>query len=371
MKGRFLSAALLFLGVLRLDAQTPGDNFEPNNSPSNARSLTLGRFDLNFTSDDEDWFSFRITLPGIVRIATEGDLDTQLYLYGPNSSSTEIASDDDGGDNYNARITQYLAAGLYYIKAVPYDNDNLGSYGLVLETVDIKADSMEPNNNRSLAGTFSISRQPLNLTIFPNNDDDWFRIDLGSFQYRNGEIISLYTSGETDTYIELYQGDLLLDENDDSEGGNAKVILSPERGKDYYIKIRGYDDTIMGEYTLLAETALVELDQYEPNNTKSQAVAVSINQTLSGNALADYDTVDWFTFSVTQPGTYAVGTTGGMDTVITLYDGGDQPIGGDDDSGSNGTNALIEIELERGTYSARVSLYDGGYGEYSFFVRRR
>jgi hypothetical protein len=330
-----------------------------------------GRYDLSFTLDDEDWFSFRLSLPGIIRVGTEGGLDTQLNLYGPGSSSTEIASDDDGGDEYNARITKYLEAGVYYVRVSPYDGGDPGPYSLVLEALDIKADSGEPDDSRSQAGTFSTARQPLDLTLFPGGDQDWFRIDFASFQYRAGEVLSLYTSGDIDTYIELYQGDLLLAENDDSEGSeNARVTFLPERGKEYYVKIRGYDEAVVGEYALCAETASVEFDQYEPNNTAAQATAVSINQTLSGNALADYDTVDWFTFSVTQPGTYAAGTTGGMDTVITLYDDRGREIGDDDDSGTN-ENALVEIDLERGTYKARVSLYGGGYGEYSFFVRRR
>jgi hypothetical protein len=113
----------------------------------------------------------------------------------------------------------------------------------------------------------------------------------------------------------------------------------------------------------------VEFDQYEPNNIRDQATGISVGQRLSGNALADYDPVDWFTFSVTQPGVYSIGTTGGMDTVITLYSGSEE-LDSDDDSGDN-NNALIVINLERGTYYAEVTQYGEGYGEYSFFVRRQ
>jgi hypothetical protein len=335
----------------------------------------MGRFNLNFTLDDEDWFSFRLSAPGGILAGTEGGLDTQMSLFGPGSSSAHLATNDDGGDEYNARITRYLGEpGVYYLRVTPYDNNSLGQYILVLEAVDIKApvaDSMEPNNSQAQAGTFNISRQPLDLNISPG-DEDWFKLDLGSYRYRDGEVLSVYTSGETDTYIEVYQDGALIHENDDggAEDYNARVTFSPGRGGNYYIKIRGYDDTVMGDYSLHTETQTVEMDQYEPNNTRTQATGISPGQTLSGNALADYDTADWFTFTITQPGVYTIGTTGGMDTILTLYGGGDEELDSDDDSGSN-DNARIERNLERGTYYARVTLYDGGYGEYSFFVRRK
>jgi hypothetical protein len=335
----------------------------------------MGRFNLNFTLDDEDWFSFRLSAPGGILAGTEGGLDTRISLYGPNSSSAAIASDDDGGDEYNARITRYLGEpGVYYLRVTPYDNNSLGQYILVLEAVDIKApvaDSMEPNNSQAQAGTFNISRQPLDLNISPG-DEDWFKLDLGSYRYRNGEVLSVYTSGETDTYIEVYQDDVLIYENDDgvNESYNARVTFSPGRGENYYVKIRGYDDTVMGDYSLHAETQTVEMDQYEPNDIRTQATGISPGQTLSGNALADYDTTDWFTFTITQPGAYTIGTTGGMDTILTLYDGGGAELDSDDDSGSN-SNARIERNFERGTYYARITLYGSGYGEYSFFVRQK
>jgi hypothetical protein len=232
---------------------------------------------------------------------------------------------------------------------------------------------MEPNNNRVQAKTLNISRLPLTLSLVPDGDYDWFRLDLGTFQYRAGEALSIYTTGEVDTYMELYQGEVLLGESDDTdEDVNARITFTPQRGvNDYYIVIRGYDNGVVGEYALDMETITVELDQYEPNNTRAQATVVSPGQTVSGNALADYDAIDWFSFSITRPGTYAIGTTGGLDTVITLYDGSNNELDSDDDSGNN-DNALIEIRLERGTYYARVSQYDsGGYGEYSFYVRQR
>jgi hypothetical protein len=369
---RLIAAALILCSLtLALPAQTGDDKYEPNNSSSSARPLNPGRYSLSFSSGDEDWFSFRLSSPGMIRIYTESDLDTRLSLYGPDSDEEEAGSDDDGGEGYNARIALYLdSPGLYYIQASPYDEDNLGDYVLALERVELRADALEPNNSRNQARTLNLAWPPQDLTLFPNDDEDWFKLDLGSFQYQEGEILFLYTSGDADTFMELYRGDDKILENDDGgeDDYNARIGFSPEQGTPYYIRISGYEGSA-GEYGLHSETEIVELDPYEPNDTRNRATVVSMGQTLYGNALGDYDAVDWFSFSITQPGAYAIGTTGGLDTVITLYTASGEEFNSDDDGGSN-SNALIETYLEPGTYYAEISLYDDEYGEYSFFVRQ-
>jgi hypothetical protein len=373
MKQSILVALVLCFLSLPLAAQSK-DAYEPNNIASGAYPLGLGRFNMTFTGGDEDWFSFRLNSPGTIRVTTEGSLDTRLSLYGPNSSSQEISSDDDGGEDYNARITASLREpGLYYIRCYPYSEDTTGSYILVLDMVVLETDSQEPNDRRDQARNISLARLPLNLSLLPDDDVDWFKIDLSGFQYRNGETLGFYTSGDLDTYMELYQGDLLISEDDDgaNESYNAKIVFMPERGvSDYYIKVRGYSSGITGDYTLHGETSIEELDQYEPNNTRAQATRITVGQTLSGNGLADFDSTDWFSFTISQAGTYAIGTTGGMDTVIVLYDGNGVELDSNDDGGRD-MNALIESRLERGSYYAEVTQYGSDYGEYSFYLRQR
>jgi hypothetical protein len=370
-RGIFLVLILCVL-VLSLGAQTGADGYEPNDSASAASPIKPGRYNLAFTDDDTDWFSFRISSPAVMRIYTEGDLDTYLSIYGPDDHDSEIGSDDDEGEDYNARLSVNLTgAGTYYIEANPYDGDT-GFYVLVLEAVEFRADRMEPNNSRVQAKTLDISRPPSGLSLFPAEDEDWFKLDLRAFQYREGEVFTIRTTGEVDTYMTIFQGETLVEENDDGpDSVNARIVFFPERGvNDYYLVIRGYDGAVVGEYGIAVETAVVELDQYEPNNTRARAAAASPGRTLSGNALADYDAVDWFSFTITQPGTYAIGTTGGLDSLVVLYDKDGGELESDDDSGSD-TNALIEIHLDPGTYYAKVTQYGNSYQEYSFYVRPR
>ncbi|MDR0731787.1 MAG: PPC domain-containing protein [Treponema sp.] len=372
MKRLVLTALILCSLALSLGAQSGEDRYEPNDSSSSARPLNPGRYDLSFSAGDEDWFSFRLSSPRLIHVYTEGGLDTGLSLYKSDADMTEISSDDDGGEDYNARIALFLGEpGLYYIRAKPYDDETEGAYSLVLEAAELKADALEPNNSQAQARPLALSRLPLDLTLDLADDADWFRLDLAAFPYREKEILSFYTSGDLDTLLTLCDagGEELDSDDDGGEDYNARLGFLPERGAAYYLRIQGYEGA-RGEYRLHAETEIGEFDQYEPNGFRSQATEISLGQILSGNVLGDYDSVDWFRFSIDQPGTYAIGTTGGLDTFISLRDAEGGELDSDDDGGGR-TNALIEIYLEPGTYYAKTTqLGNDGYGEYSFFVRR-
>lgn len=77
---------------------------------------------------------WRLTLanPAIITIdlvSTEFD----PFLIVRNSEGFLIAQDDDGGGSPNARITHGFAAGVYYIVANTYYQDEYGDYELFIE----------------------------------------------------------------------------------------------------------------------------------------------------------------------------------------------------------------------------------------------
>jgi hypothetical protein len=58
-----------------------------------------------------------------------------MHLYGPNSQTTEIDTNDDiGSDNRASRITRTLSAGTYYVKVRGYDDNRTGTYTIRLTT---------------------------------------------------------------------------------------------------------------------------------------------------------------------------------------------------------------------------------------------
>ena len=82
-----------------------------NTTRSNALALRLGQdLTVTFSGAESHWYSFDITQNNSALVVqTRGSVDTLLDLY--DSNGNRIASDDDSGDSYNARISRTLNPG--------------------------------------------------------------------------------------------------------------------------------------------------------------------------------------------------------------------------------------------------------------------
>jgi hypothetical protein len=90
------------------------------------------------------------------------------------------------------------------------------------------------------------------IEIFGNLDageEHWFSIQAAE----TGRVI-VYTSGNTDTYLEAYDSDnSLIGSNDDGGAGtNARLRIPVEAGRTYLFKLRGYDEFDSGPYRIIA-----------------------------------------------------------------------------------------------------------------------
>lgn len=86
---------------------------------------------------EEDHYHFRIDHPASLRCAieTRGNTDVVMALYGPDAPTRLIASDDDSGQDYNARIVRALPQGRYFVRVRHYHSWGTGSYSIRLQVV--------------------------------------------------------------------------------------------------------------------------------------------------------------------------------------------------------------------------------------------
>jgi len=77
---------------------------------------------------EEDLFTFKVDIGGLHVIETMGTTDVVMVLFGPDSQTTKIADDDDGGAGTNARIAADLSPGTYYAAVRHYSRHRTGSY---------------------------------------------------------------------------------------------------------------------------------------------------------------------------------------------------------------------------------------------------
>ena len=142
------------------------------------------------------------------------------------------------------------------------------------------------------------------------------------------------TTGNTDTYLELYDAQRnLLMEDDDGSGNenNAKIETLALRGTNYLVKLRAYGSEY-GPFRIMAS--------YTP---LSDAVELRLGSILSGNLSSGQKQL--YSIRTTQAGLYTVETTGDLDTYLEAYDSSFSFIDSDDDGGYD-YNARIDIFAE-------------------------
>jgi hypothetical protein len=225
-------------------------------------------------------------------------------------------------------------------------------------------DATEPNDDAYSAWPVEAGETFADLSIQPGGDIDWFLVSPPEY---GGEslLVTVETIGETDTYIEVYGPDdpgMLIAENDDGEDQNARVVFPAGMGGRFYVRVRGYDGSVTGPYSLSTSFEEANPDDFEPDDVMDRAVDLIVGappQTHSINPTGD---VDWLRVRV---GPSAVGqilqveTSGDLDTFMTLYSAQGEELAVDDDSGGDGNARVSHLVAGRDTLFVAVEGYEG------------
>jgi len=215
-------------------------------------------------------------------------------------------------------------------------------------------------------------------SIMPTGDEDWFLLQANDID--GSGFISVYTIGSTDTYIEVFGPDdqfMPLTENDDSDDHNAWVGFPVATGQQFWIKVRGYDQSTTGSYTIASEMEVYEEDPLEPNDRLEDANDLAIGGEWLSSTIMPIGDADWYSIDVpSTSGTDAllvVETDGDMDTFLDMYDRNGDLILSDDDGGINENARIGMIIEEAGRLYVRARHYDdSSSGSYSIraFIER-
>jgi len=146
---------------------------------------------------DRDYYKFNAT-PGSYYISTSGDVDTYLHLY-DTDGETEIAEDDDSGEDLNARILwNFTSSGIYYLKVRGYDESVTGEYSISVYNASAPINIVIDGAMSDWNGISPIVEDPAEdggsydiLAVYATNDTEnlYFRID-----YRNHSRGYLYSN---------------------------------------------------------------------------------------------------------------------------------------------------------------------------------
>lgn len=86
------------------------------------------------SAGEVDRYIFNADSASRLVVETAGPSDTVLYIAGPNNPQRLHSSNDDGGQNFNARIDTQFAPGTYFVYVVFYDRSQTGNYAITVSS---------------------------------------------------------------------------------------------------------------------------------------------------------------------------------------------------------------------------------------------
>jgi len=180
----------------------------------------------------------------------------------------------------------------------------------------------------------------------------WYKLDI-----KSGCWLNIYTEGNLDSLISVYDSNkaLIAKDDDSGLGYNANVIIGLTE-RTIFIEVSGNKE-INVPFTLTAKTISGNLQ----NISMEKAVYI-VAKTEINNLFKYNSNVKWYKIEVPLSAKeLTVYTEGRMDTKISLYNSQRRLLAEDDDSG-NGYNAKVNTSA-KGTIYIRVEELDRRTGE--------
>ncbi|MES2692717.1 MAG: immunoglobulin domain-containing protein, partial [Verrucomicrobiota bacterium] len=304
MKARFLPSTIVLLTALLMASTAfASDRYEDDNSPKAARFIANGQAQDHTLHvwDDTDWVFFVVGANGATNLRVEtldSDGDTEIWLYGPDSSSRRIAYDDNGGPGPLSLITQpSLAPGTYYVLVQSEDEEAIED-GYTLRVSWIENSS--PPDSYEVDGTAATAKAianggAQNRSIHAHVDIDWVTFSIGPDGA--SDFRAETEGGEGDTEMWLLGPNSSIRQivyNDNVPTGGWSLITQATLGPGtYYLYIQSKGNAAaIFYYTLRASWS-----SNVPRVTKqpiSQAVATGTSVTFAIEATPGPWSYQWF-----------------------------------------------------------------------------
>ena len=288
---------------------------------------------------------------------TSSAFDTYLYLR--DSDGFLLASDDDSGDDNNARVRTILPRnGRYRIIATSFGQSARGDYRL---TISEWPAPEAPAAGRAQSIAVDETRDGL---LEPGDEfagdgpyQDRWTLEATAEQRMRIEM----TSTDVDAYLILLGPDgQVVATNDDARGRDAAIFHRAQAAGRYTILATTYGDAPkVGAYRLAVKSVSGEFA--EPGQVQEISDGQTHDGQLEGgdSTTASGSYVDVYTFRAPRAGQMTADLTSTeFDTYLTLQDSSGLQLATDDDTGE-GNNARLIHAVTAGT---RYRLLAGTYG---------
>lgn len=262
-----------------------------NDTRDTATPITVDSAEMKYWIDPEgdvDWYSFEAAQGDKFNIKLNGysEFGTVIGVYNSDDvslyeSTYLVLSNEVDKLNYIDSYFVAPEAGTYYVKVINnngvtvlYNNmgtwytNTTGCYGLQI-TKAPQLLAAEPNDTAEQAASVTANSGAMTNYIYPDNDTDWFKIEMQQGTTYDIRTTNLSPSDTMDTVMYLYEASdtqVYIAENDDNynrddNGLSSEIVYTATATGTYYINIVHFDNgsTIkVGRYDLVLTTVDIE-----------------------------------------------------------------------------------------------------------------
>lgn len=365
---------------------------EPNDVASDAVEIALNSsatghigYQGSQERDTYDWWKVTTVEDGKLEVTLSNHETSEetmaMRLYAPNGETYYDYCDISIG-NTDAVEHTHLTPGTYYIRLYAYST-NASTYSITTDftPAPVAIDS-EPNDVASDAATIALNGSATGHIGYsgsqPRDVYDWWKVTTEE----NGKLevtLSSHETSEVTMALRLYapNGYNYYDSKDISTGNTGSVehrYLTPGT---YYIWVYGYSNesaiySITTDFTIPS----VAVDS-EPNNVKSDAVAINFDENYTGHlgytGSTPKDEYDWYKIETPKGGVIEMimhnlpESESSMNTRV--YDEEDIQLLSKDISSGENIYTFSTPFVETGTYYVRLYRYGNYQAVYSFNCR--
>lgn len=183
-------------------------------------------------------YSFSVAAFGAHTVETTGSSDTVMTLSGPDNPSAQIAENDDGGQNFNSRISMNLSVGEYTARVRLFSANRTGGY-----SIGVSAAPTGP-----VIPTLVVNGPVVDAAISAGSESDLYR-----FQTQSQGNYVIETSGPTDTFLTLFGPNsqtAQIAQNDDAGFRFNARITASLAGGEYFVRVRHFSSLGTGPYQI-------------------------------------------------------------------------------------------------------------------------
>lgn len=282
------TALCAFSPVFRI-AGVDVDDFEPDDTPDEASTITLGAYQLhNFTIRDTDW----------VKLIAQNGQSYIIEYTNDQSASLELLFYDSASiqKSYSYIFREYVysskatdtrlwtckASGSYYLKCYSTNSTTLADYKVKVIQIDT---SQTIEVSAPVSGTSVKAGSSISVAWTPKADNFGPMISLRLYK-GNEWVLSRYSVPNTGSF-------------------NWPLPLYVENGTDYRILVAPDGAEKFGTYSqIFTVTGGLEADSYEPDNLKDEAKPIVFGESQKRTLLINDS--DWVQFQADSGTTYII-----------------------------------------------------------------